>query len=282
MPANADTAQRQKNAIELPALYRFSVTAAELLAVIILAMIGANFIVLLIDKNTAPAISTDIEFEASLPHDVTNASDYTNLQTVDAFYPANRDIEPVQKALLPKSTLDVQIFGIRATGGGNGRVILQAQGGMQQLASIGNEIAANTTLTAVYPDRIEIRRNGRLETIFQDEDRVVSDLSSHSTENITDTKNDLAALIESLKLSPYRNGRSIEGFAIGGDADSTLLTLVGLQVADIITSVNGNELHSWERVSEIPDAAGSGQLILQLQRNGETVDLSIPTSSTGQ
>lgn len=282
MPANADTAQRQKNAIELPARYRFAVTVAELLAVIILAMICANFIVLLIDKNSAPAISTDSEYQASLPRDATYAGDYTNLKTVDAFYPTNRDIEPLQTAELPKSTLNVQIFGIRATGGGNGRVILQAQGGMQQLASIGNEIAANTTLTAVYPDRIEIRRNGRLETIYLDEERVVADLSSHSTEKITDTKNDLAALIESLKLSPYRNGRSIEGFAIGDDADKTLLAVVGLQVADIITSVNGNELHSWERVSEIPDAAGSEQLILQLQRNGETVDLSIPTSSTGQ
>ncbi len=284
----AEVKQNSRNIMqaELPVPFRLSVAGLELIAVVTLAFFSANLVLFFIEKNTAAEIPTTVQASSATSDNMGDASKITYLKTVDAFYPNNQIIDQQPTAALPESTLDVKIFGIRANGGGDGTVILTSQGSVQQLAQVGSEIAPNTVLTAIYQDRIEFRRSGRMETIYLDEDRMASPLSNSTTSHAPETsavpEDVISGFINALALSPYRNGRSIAGFVIGPDSDRALLILAGLEVGDIISVVNGNELHSWERVSEIPEEAQSGTLELKLERRGEPLSLSISTSILGQ
>lgn len=285
MPVESQTAQRQQINAELPALFRFSVAGLELAFVIILALISANTILFFFKNNITEEISTDIVIPPKSSQIITETADYTYLKTVDAFYPENQVVDQVPSLQIPESTLNIKLYGIRARGNGDGTVIFQSQGSVQQLAIVGNEIAPNTVLTAVHADSIEFRRNGKLEKKYLDEEHTTSGLLKQNSEVTASTPtvfaNTVSEFVNALALSPYRNGRAIEGFVVGSDADGSLLTFAGLEVADIIKSVNGNELHSWERVTEISDGARSGVLDLSLERRGEPINLSISTSSLG-
>ena len=84
-----------------------------------------------------------------------------------------------------------------------------------------------------------------------------------------------------MDLKPFREGKNIAGFTVGDKAEPSLLILAGLEKGDIISSVNGNELLSWERVKEISEGASGGTLNIQLERDGEMRTLELSQSALG-
>lgn len=286
MAAETQQNKAQNTIVHLPIFFRLSVAGVEIIVVSILALICSNLFLMMLERYNDFGLPEFTQQSLSKSRGEHRENDYTYLKTVDAFYNKNSVLFEQQTEQLPESTLDIQIFGIRARGKGSGTVILKSQGSVQKLARVGDEIAAGTLLTAIYADRIEFRRNGRLETIYLDKERV-NELSNAQTNEVAHEPSEnhaeaISTFVKSMDLSPYREGRDIIGFNIGDGAEKTLLALAGLEVGDIINSVNGNQLHSWERVSEIADESSSGELDIQLERNGETIRLSLSSTSLGQ
>lgn len=275
--------------LQLPFAYRISIAISEIIFIIILAVISANFVLQLIDDQ--PAITTQNPIYISkTSQELKIDNDYSYLKTVDPFYGVNTSLKKIEANNLPESTFDIKIYGLRTDGEGRGSAILKVQGDVQKLLYPGAEIANNVRLTAIYSDRIEINRSGRLETVFLEKNRSVSPLgikALNADKDVIETPNaelkkNVAAFIQSMDLSPFRSGNRIAGFVIGQEAQKTVLTTVGLEIGDILNSVNGNNLHSWERVNEIPDEiSNSASLNILLERRGETLSLSLTRSSLG-
>ncbi|HPF46804.1 MAG: PDZ domain-containing protein [Alphaproteobacteria bacterium] len=276
-------------AVRLPPYYRYALIFLEIVAVIFLALICSNIVIQLLNP--------DVEIDLSAPLPTTSLSekqkarqtDYSYLKTVDAFFGLPKNIITTRSDDIPESTLDIQVFGLRAKGNGDGTVILKSQGSVQKLAKIGDQVANGTTLAAIYPDRIDIRRNGRLETIYLNKDRenarqiAQSQIAAPSStpQSSNNSKQKIEDFIALMDLKPFREGKNIAGFTVGDKAEPSLLILAGLEKGDIISSVNGNELLSWERVKEISEGASGGTLNIQLERDGEMRTLELSQSALG-
>jgi general secretion pathway protein C len=274
---------------QLPLFFRFTLTGFEIFAVILLAILCSDTFLSLVSSGEKRDLSTTVVPSTIFKNGRSDEHQYSYLKTVDPFYGVTVSETVSQVNNVPQSTLDIQIFGLRAKNNGSGTVILKSQGGIQKLAQVGDEIASGAKLTAIFANRIEFRRNGRLETIYLPKDRVgflakkqsdipeVMPANNHQGTN----KEQIADFVSAMDLTPYRQGKNIEGFTVGVNADLSLLSLVGLQKGDIINSVNGNRLHSWERVKEISEGAGFGSLDIQFERSGEPLALSLSQSSLG-
>ncbi len=275
--------------LKLPISYRTTLVGLEIIAVILLAIFCADVFLLKLGSTKNITFSTTPLLTASSNENLNNASAYEYLRSVDAFHKLSPVTDISQFNDVPESTLDIQIFGLRVKENGLGTAIVKSQGNSQRLASVGDEIASGIRLTAVYHDRIEFARNGLLETTYLEKDRAAP-INDQSVKKLSVTVHDnpsivsqkkIEDLIRSMDLSPYRQENAITGFAVGSNAQESLLSLVGIEVGDIINSVNGNELHSWERVKEIPSEARTGALDIQFERNGEPLTLTLSQSSFG-
>ncbi|MCP5380950.1 MAG: PDZ domain-containing protein [Kordiimonadaceae bacterium] len=276
-------------AVRLPIYYRTALIFLEIVAIILLALVCSNLFMKML--NSDAEIISAAPLPMATPVEIQNArhEDYNYLKTVDAFYGLSKNIIATRTDDIPESTLDIQVFGLRAKGNGDGTVILKSQGSLQKLAKIGDEIARGTRLAAIYSDRIDIRRNGRLETIYLNKERANSHQNSQSQiaatstipQNSNDTKKKIEDFIALMDLKPFREGKNIAGFTVGDKAEPSLLILAGLEKGDIISSVNGNELLSWERVKEISDGASGDTLNIQLERDGEKRTLKLSQSVLG-
>lgn len=281
--------QTKEMQVALPRVYVYVVAALEVISVIILAVLCSNLFIFYLEQIGEDNTLSQITATNNVPQRPTTDTSYPYLRSVDPFFDRSFDVTEESASQLPESTLDLKIYGIRATGNGDGTVILKSQGSKQRLSLVGDEIADNTVLTAIYAGRIEISRNGRLETIYLDSERTkslsvnVSDVSRSQTSlNADFFETELIInFIKALELKPYRQDRRISGFVIGDDAKKSLAASAGLEIGDIIQSVNGNRLHSWERVLEIPDGV-TGTIDIQLERRGELLNLALTPSSLGQ
>jgi len=275
--------------VHLPFYFRITLTGFEIFAVISLAILCSDTFLSLVSSGEKRDLSRTVVPSTIFKNGRSDERQYSYLKTVDPFYGVTVSETVSQVNNVPQSTLDIQIFGLRTKNNGSGTVILKSQGGIQKLAQVGDEIASGAKLTAIFANRIEFKRNGRLETIYLQKDRVgflakkqsdnpeVMPANNHQGNN----KGQIADFVSALDLTPYRQGKNIEGFTVGANADLSLLSLVGLEKGDIINSVNGNRLHSWERVKEISEGVGFGSLDIQFERSGEPLALSLSQSSLG-
>ncbi len=289
MMAKTEKNESDIRTAQLPFYYRLSVSVFEVIMVILLAVFCSEIFLnyMIIDEGDdllmdIPPIST-----SNMPQG--KKEQFTYLKTVDAFYgAANSDISTVVNNV-PESTLDIKIFGLRAKGNGNGTAILKSQGSVQRLARVGDEIASGATLTAIFANRIEFRRNGRLETIYLEKEEAGSvfkkmqenPTKAQANKSIITRQKKIAEFVNAMDLSPFREGKEITGFTVGINAEESLLSLVGIEVGDIISVVNGNRLHSWERVKEISEEATADSLDIQFERRGEPLTLTLSQSSLG-
>ena len=275
----------------LPRAYHFSVTFLEVISVIVLAITCSKIVLSLISPSENITQFTSYSSDISRSDFDQNKNNFRTLTSIDPFFKTFNTEQNGVAALVPESSLDIKIFGIRSNGDGKGTAILKVQGELQKLAQIGDEITNGVRLTAVHQNRIEFRRNGITETIYLVKDRQNQKATNNSQINTAaanvpseNIQNNLELIFNAMDLAPYRSGpqNRIRGFAIGQNAQEAIIYKAGLEIGDIISTINGNEMVSWESIQEVPAEAISGKLDIQLERRGETLSLSLSQSSFGQ
>lgn len=65
----------------------------------------------------------------------------------------------------------------------------------------------------------------------------------------------------------------VEGTKIGGVGPGTPAEAAGLQAGDTILAINGNKTTTWEEVSELIKNSGGKPVIIRIQRNDETLEI---------
>lgn len=268
---------RAAGAVTRPVLsrgMRAGIASVELVLVGFIAILLANFIL-----NTL-AVEPQLQPLSPATQSVGPATDTSLLLSFDPFF---RDVvaaESRSQSQLPESTLNIQVFGLRARTDGSGSAIIKLQDGDQKLAHVGDTIASGVQLTAVYPDRLELRRAGVHEAVYlrPQQERSVKKQSLPVTapqQSVERRAGSVGLGISSLALTPVRRDRRIIGFRLP-DALPALLLASGLEGGDILIRANGSPLSSFERLQEIGEGLSANSfLALQIERRGQMRDVTV-------
>ena len=160
----------------------------------------------------------------------------------------------------PETRLRLELLGVFQTADTEKASAIIAEKGKEgELYRIGDSIPGNASLEEVYPDRVILRRAGRLETLRWSDSSLggVSQVSrqpaverepqqSQITEGSEeDMQRQRTAIIGQLGLQPVAQGGN-QGYQLGKRAPKQLISQVGLQSNDVILSVNGHSLGTEE------------------------------------
>lgn len=251
---------------------RTCILSVELLLVGLIAVIMANFVFKIL------AVKPQQQALAPISRPATTTPDISLLRSFDPFFRDSVSGGPQAQSQLPESTLNIQVFGLRARADGSGSAIIKLQDGNQKLAQVGDTIAAGVQLMAVYPDRLEISRAGVKEAVYlrPQQERSASRQAA-PTRKPSQTNARLAGLGVSVfsTLSPVRRERRIIGFKLPAILPSSLQD-TGIEGDDIITRVNGSPLSSFERLQEVGEILPTGgSLLLEIERRGQALEVTV-------
>ncbi|MED5387713.1 MAG: type II secretion system protein GspC [Pseudomonadota bacterium] len=155
----------------------------------------------------------------------------------------------------PETRLRLELLGVFQTADTEKASAIIAEKGKEgELYRIGDSIPGNAKLEEVYPDRVILRRAGRLETLRWSDAGLggVSEVSRSAPEPASsssaleegseqDMQRQRKAIIGQLGLQPVAEGAN-QGYQLGKRAPKQLISQVGLQSNDVILSVNGHAL----------------------------------------
>lgn len=261
-----------KNIIsKLPKIFTLVVIVFEISLVVLLSYLTASLIKSMM--TVSGEINTNVEYN-SQDSKSEISDDFSNLILTDAFFGRAQNQSESSLIIAPESNLDIKIYGLRTNGNGQGTAILKPQGEIQRLYQAGEMVSETVRLTSIYHDRIEINRNGITEAIYLDKERSQRSTSMQETMSINQNvqasnQKKIEEMIAALDLSPFRKNNRISGFVIGKEAEVILLGQAGLEPGDILYEVNGEELISWERISEISENSNEDGLNIKFERHGE-------------
>lgn len=274
---------------------KWGVIGVELTLVLILAYVAAGLVhQFLADSRPLPNVSA-----SSLSTAESTEKEGVYLR-FDPFFRAVAEVEvqPDQNTALPESNLQMDVFGLRAERGGGGAAIVKLQDGDQKLVKVGENLAPGARLTGVYKDRLELNRGGRREAVYLTPEAarspVVQQRAMPSTQKITKVRTPVPPVrrpeaasgvqkilqeLKNLGLKPVRRNRRIIGFRMPEDLPQ-VAQLLGFEAGDILLSVNGEPVNSFERFAELEEELASArQLNVEIERRGEV--RRVPVSSLG-
>ena len=264
-----------KTITKLPIAFTVIVTVIEVSFVVLLSYLAS---VVAMNMMSEPGkVSSRVELISQAPPSNVKV-DFSNLVSVDAFFGGSQNQNTQTMVIAPESTLDLKVYGLRTSENGQGTAILKPQGEAQKLYRIGENVTDTVWLTSVHHDRIEISRNGQVETIYLDKERSRKLIKTEPQVQVShkEKTQKIDEIIASLDLNPFRRNNRISGFVVGEGAETVLLAQAGLETGDILHEVNGEELISWERLQEISESANDVGLNIKFERHGDlqTITLS--------
>jgi len=253
---------------------RAGIASVELVLVGLIAVLLADFVLdtLAVEPQRQPL---SLATQSAAP-----ATDTSLLLSFDPFFRDAVAPDERTESQLPESILNIQVFGLRARTDGSGSAIIKVQDGDQRLAQVGDTIATGVQLTAVYPDRLELRRAGVKEAVYlrPQLERAVKKqpLPVTAPQKSAERREETIGLgLSSLALTPVRRDRRIIGFRLP-DALPALLLASGLEGGDVLVRANGSPLSSFERLQEIGEGlSANSSLALQIERRGQMRDVTV-------
>ena len=204
-----------------------------------------------------------------------------------SFDPFHREraAAPVQTNIgedAPETTLDLQLFGLRADDGVTGSAILQTPDRVQKTFRIDDEVIPGVYLRGVTKTYIVLEADGVIErlTFVKPEtglgqsaekvrDAAVSQTAAPAPAASVSAVTP-AQIMASVRLSPNMSGPILTGYTLTPRGNTKLLETVGLKSGDIVTAVNGQAL---------TDPATMPRLIAQLS-SGKTATLTLLRDNT--
>lgn len=274
------TSAKSVNAVRVSRTGRLIIGFIEVLTIILLAyMVVSAFYTFV-----APKPDFAVTFQATNQNVLRNdeRATYDAIVAFDPFYRKSDAV--IAQMTAPESSLKITIAGLRVGADGTGAAIIDIQGDGQKLISLGEEITRGVTLSRIFPDRVEINRRGVRETVYMtkqpnDQRALVSTTQSQEPLSANNDSNvDYKDMLARIKLVPTRDSsnRRISGFRITEETPQSLLSETGLAVGDIIKSVNGSRLSSFERMQELSEELQSAPVVtIEIVRRGQKLTLTL-------
>ena len=210
----------------------------------------------------------------------------------------------------PETDLELKLFGLRAEIGSEdrGSAIIQTTDKRQAAFAPGQTIQQGVRLEQVFPDRVEIIRDGVRESLYLNPDRrsrpalVVAEQTARpaasasgftpaqSVSEIAPQSSSVISTAELMEISPAEalaqfqlrprlEGSRINGFIVQALGSDPRLDVLGVQPGDVIMDVNGTRLTSFERINELPEELRNAtELRIGLLRDGKRQERRIGVS----
>jgi general secretion pathway protein C len=224
--------------------------------------------------------------------------DASIFQRFDAFFRTGDKSSLAEAAGADSDAL--RLFGVRAGGADNGSAIIGLPDGRQVSVGVGETISEGLTLASVGEDFVTVSRGGSVSRLVFTETPAgaappppppstaqVMTPTGGATAPVPATAPaaapagpvvDPQRLMAQASLRPRMDGLRIKGFTLAARGDGAALRAAGLQSGDVILAVNGAELNSLERLSELGgELSGSSAAEIRFERNGRVQTTTIRT-----
>jgi len=196
----------------------------------------------------------------------------------------------------PETPLNLTLIGLLADDRAEYSRALIAQAGDERSYAVGDDVARGVTLQAIFPDRVILSRNGRLETLRLERDQpgaggdggapaVAMEERSAPTgpAPLAQVRDELlkdpAKASEYVRIQPANVGGQLKGYRVYPGRDRSAFTAAGLRPGDLVTSVNGVQLDDPAKALQVlGDLSGAGQVNLVIERGGQSQNISINLS----
>lgn len=222
--------------------------------------------------------------------------DASIFQRFDAFFRTGDKSSLAEAAGADSDSL--RLFGVRAGGADGGSAIIGLPDGRQVSVGVGETISEGLTLASVGEDFVTVSRGGSVSRlVFTETPAGAAAPPPPSTVHVmtptgapapvpaatpaaapTGPVVDPQRLMAQASLRPRMDGLRIKGFTLAARGDGAALRAAGLQSGDVILAVNGAELNSLERLSELGgELSGSSAAEIRFERNGRVQTTTIRT-----
>lgn len=214
------------------------------------------------------------------------AAEYNRLADMHLFGTAN----PAANANAPETTLALTLRGIVAANRDHqeSRAIIAA-GGNEQNYGVGAQLPGGAVIQAIYPDRVLLSLNGRLEALrlpkasgMDNADNTTTPLlptvvygsTLPPTTSLNQLRNDVVnhpeRLLDIVRAMPVMANGKLVGYRVFPVGNSTAFTQFGLKPGDVVTAVNGLPLDNpAESMRILGSLKTSDQISITLTRNGQ-------------
>jgi general secretion pathway protein C len=214
---------------------------------------------------------------------------------------AEAPVELVEQEQAPDTQLSLELRGtVAASDEKRALAIIAERGGAERVYFIGDAVPGGATLHAVHPDRVLLRRAGRLEALRlpRSDDPALQRRSAAaaraappppaaaparvaSVQEVVQQSG--AALTEIIRPQPvFKDGRQ-QGYRVYPGRQRQQFAQLGLRPGDLITQINGMALDDPARGMEIfRSLADATSVTVTLDRNGEIEMLTLDTGALQQ
>lgn len=194
-----------------------------------------------------------------------------------------RSVSPAVNA--PETTLDLKLFGIRAgQDSSQGSAIVRTPDKRQGSFQVGDALFDGVRLEQVLPDRVVISRGGVRESLYLDPEgsrsrASLSPATNRAAAGPSDSQLSISDALERIQLRPRIVGNTISGFYVAPESDPATLALGGLEINDVVMSVNGVSLVSAERITDVIEELQDATFVeMQIERDGASNAVEIDLS----
>lgn len=191
----------------------------------------------------------------------------------------------------PDTALNLTLLGLLADDREQYSRALIAQGTEEGSYAVGDDVGRGVTLQAIFPDRVILSRNGRLETLRLERDKPgaggdgtpaplaqaeVPGTPPQLAQIRDEVLKDPAKAPEYIRVQPANVGGQLKGYRVYPGKDRSAFSAAGLRPGDLVTSVNGVQLDDPARALQLlGDLSQAGQLNLVVERGGQSQNISI-------
>ena len=205
---------------------------------------------------------------------------------------------PGEAALLsaPETPLNLTLVGVLADDREDySRALIAVQNAEEKGYAIGDDVTRGVTLQAIFPDRVILSRNGRLETLSLEKGKPSSgDVSytpppaapaedgseSSAAQQLSRIREEIlqdpAKASEYVRVQPANVGGQLKGYRVYPGRDRAIFSNAGLRPGDLVTAVNGVQLDDPAKALQLlGDLSQAGQLNLVVERGGQAQNISV-------
>ena len=197
-------------------------------------------------------------------------------------------------AKAPDTQLPLTLLGILANNKNKqmSRALI-ASGNDEKPYAVKDSVTQGVTLFAIWPDRVVLSRDGKLETLRLDKDQpssgdaplaVASDDNSAASSLAQIRAQMLANPAKAqdyirVQPAPNPSGNGQLGYRIYPGRDHAVFQAAGLRPGDVVTSINGTSLDDPSKSLQLlSDLSQAGSITLTVQRGGETQTINVNLS----
>lgn len=194
----------------------------------------------------------------------------------------------------PVTRLNLKLRGVFAVEDeSKGVALIAGSSGPEKMYTVGKKIPGNITLSAVYPDRVILKRNGQFETLrlpatkdtgganFRSSGRRAPQSkasSSNQGSRLRKIRRDFlrnpTKLAELVRVAPVIENGKTSGFRLETLKDDPLFKELGIQSGDVVKRVNGVDLDSSAKgLRVMQQLRRAKQVSVTIERNGEVLEL---------